>query len=37
MLTGRKLRWDNATETILGDADASKLLTRGYRAPYKMS
>jgi predicted dehydrogenase len=37
MLTGRKIRWDNATETILGDAEASKLLTRGYRAPYKMS
>ncbi len=37
MLTGRKLRWDNATETILGDAEASKLLKREYRAPYKMS
>ncbi len=37
MLTGRKIRWDNATETILGDAGASKLLTRGYRAPWKMS
>ncbi len=37
MLTGRKLRWDNATETILGDPEASKLLTREYRAPWKMS
>jgi len=37
MLTGRKIRWDNATETILGDPEASKLLTRGYRAPWKMS
>jgi predicted dehydrogenase len=37
MQTGRKIRWDNATETILGDAEASKLLTRDYRAPWKMS
>jgi predicted dehydrogenase len=37
MLTGRKIRWDNATETIIGDPEASKLLTRGYRAPWKMS
>ncbi len=37
MLTGRKLRWDNATETIQGDAEASKLLSRGYRAPWKVS
>ena len=37
MLTGRKIRWDNATETILGDAEASKLLEREYRAPYKVS
>jgi predicted dehydrogenase len=37
MQTGRKLRWDNATETILGDAEASKLLKREYRAPWKMS
>jgi predicted dehydrogenase len=37
MVTGRKLKWDNATETIVGDAAASKLLTRAYRAPYKMS
>jgi predicted dehydrogenase len=37
MLTGRKIRWDNATETILDDAEASKLMTREYRAPWKMS
>jgi predicted dehydrogenase len=37
MLTGRKIRWDNATETIIGDPEASKLLTRAYRAPWKMS
>ncbi|MEI8289315.1 MAG: Gfo/Idh/MocA family oxidoreductase [Verrucomicrobiota bacterium] len=37
LLTGRKIRWDNATETILGDPEASKLLSREYRAPWKPS
>ena len=37
MLTGRKIRWDNATETILGDPEASKLMVREYRAPWKQS
>ena len=37
MLTGRKINWDNATETILGDAEASKLMTRAYRVPWQMS
>ena len=37
MLTGRKIHWDVKHEKIIGDADASKLLTRDYRAPYKMS
>jgi predicted dehydrogenase len=37
MITGRKIRWDNATETIIGDPEASKLLTREYRSPWKMS
>ena len=37
MLTGHKIRWDSKTEKIIGDPAASKLLTREYRAPYKMS
>jgi hypothetical protein len=37
MMTGRKIRWDVASENIIGDAEASKLLTREYRAPYKIS
>ena len=37
MLTGRKIRWDVKTETILDDADASKMLTRGYRAPWHLA
>ena len=36
LLTGRKINWSVAHEKILGDPEASKLLTRGYRAPWKM-
>ncbi len=31
---GRALTFDGKTETIVGDAEASKLLTREYRKPY---
>lgn len=37
MMTGRKIRWDSKEEKIVGDAAASKLLTREYRGPWKMS
>jgi predicted dehydrogenase len=37
MQTGRKIKWDAKHEKIIGDKDASKLLTRPYRAPWKMS
>jgi predicted dehydrogenase len=37
MLVGRKIRWDPAREMILGDDEASKLLTRPYRAPWKLA
>ena len=37
VLTGRKIRWDAKKEKILGDEEASKLTTREYRAPWKMS
>lgn len=37
MLTGRKLKWDASKEVIIGDADASKLLTREYRGPWKLA
>jgi Oxidoreductase family, C-terminal alpha/beta domain len=36
MLLGRKLEWDVANEKIVGDAEASALLTRPYRAPWKL-
>ena len=36
MLTGRKIRWSVADEVILDDPEASKLLTREYRAPYQL-
>ncbi len=31
---GRKLRWDEATEDVIGDKEASALLSRAYRAPW---
>jgi predicted dehydrogenase len=31
---GRTLKWDPATHTCLGDAEANKLLARPYRAPW---
>lgn len=34
--TGRKIRWDPATEKIIGDPDAERLLGRGYRAPWRL-
>lgn len=37
MLTGRKIHWNVATETIIGDPEASKLLTREYRKPWHMA
>jgi predicted dehydrogenase len=37
MLTGRKIRWSVEHEKIIGDPEASKLLSRGYRAPYKLA
>lgn len=37
MLVGRKIRWDAEKEIILGDAEASKLLGRPYRAPWKLA
>jgi predicted dehydrogenase len=37
MLVGRKLKWDAQTEQIVGDADASKLLSRPYRPPWQIA
>jgi predicted dehydrogenase len=37
MLVGRRIRWDPVKEVILGDAEASKLLTRPYRKPWELS
>ena len=37
MLVGRKIKWDAAKEVILGDEEASKLLGREYRAPWKLA
>jgi hypothetical protein len=37
MLVGRKIQWDVAKEEIVNDTAASELLTRPYRAPYKLA
>ncbi|HZM06760.1 MAG TPA: hypothetical protein VFC44_27475, partial [Candidatus Saccharimonadales bacterium] len=37
MMVGRKLRWDSQAEVILNDPEASELLTRPFRPPWKMS
>lgn len=37
MITGSKIRWDAKEEKIIDDAAASKLMTREYRGPWKMS
>lgn len=37
MIVGRKIRWDVKHEKIIGDPEASKLLTRGYRAPWVLA
>jgi hypothetical protein len=37
MMVGRKIKWDAKKERILGDDEASKLLTRPYRAPWKLA
>jgi len=34
--TGKKIQWDPTTETIVGDAEAAKWLTKEYRKPYSL-
>ena len=34
--TGRTIKWDPATETIIGDPAAERLLSRSYRKPYQI-
>ncbi len=34
--TNKKIAWDPKTETIVGDAEASKWLTKEYREPWKL-
>jgi hypothetical protein len=36
MLVGRKLHWDVKQEKILNDPEATALMSRQYRAPYKL-
>ena len=34
--TGRKIQWDPVKEEIVGDAEAAKLTSKEYRAPWKL-
>ena len=34
--SGRKIQWDPAKEVIVGDAEAAKMTTKEYRAPWKL-
>ncbi|NLF71543.1 MAG: Gfo/Idh/MocA family oxidoreductase [Candidatus Anammoximicrobium sp.] len=34
--TGRRIRWDNQREQIIDDPEAQTLITRPYRAPWKL-
>jgi predicted dehydrogenase len=34
--TGRKIAWDPAAETIFGDPEAERLLSRAYRKPWQL-
>ncbi|MFO1500289.1 MAG: Gfo/Idh/MocA family oxidoreductase [Verrucomicrobiota bacterium] len=34
--TGRKIAWDHAGERVLGDAEADRLVSVDYRAPWKL-
>jgi predicted dehydrogenase len=33
---GRKIRWDDAREQVVDDAEANRLVTRKYRKPYRL-
>jgi hypothetical protein len=36
MFTGRKIQWDPVKMEIVGDTEASELLGREMRAPYRL-
>lgn len=36
MRVGRKLKWDAQAEVIRDDAEATRLLSRAYRQPWKL-
>ncbi len=37
MMVGRKIKWDAQSQQIDGDAEATKLLSRPYRAPWELA
>src|SRR5579859_1517373 len=37
MLVGHKIKWDSTKQVIVGDDEAAKLMSRGYRAPWQLA
>ena len=37
MLVGRKIKWNVSNERISGDDEATKLMSRGYRSPWRLN
>ncbi|HEY5910071.1 MAG TPA: Gfo/Idh/MocA family oxidoreductase [Verrucomicrobiae bacterium] len=37
MLVGRKIKWDSDKEVIIGDPEASQLMSRPYRSPWELT
>jgi predicted dehydrogenase len=37
MLVGHKIKWDSEKQVIVGDDEATKLMHRGYRAPWQLA
>jgi hypothetical protein len=35
--TGKTVRWDVEKEQVIGDAEAQKLVSKEYRAPWKLT
>jgi hypothetical protein len=36
MLVGRKIKWDAEKEQMIGDSEATALMSRGYRSPWQL-
>jgi hypothetical protein len=37
MMVGRRIKWDPVKEEIIGDEEATRLMGREYRGPWKLA